>query len=91
MAQPSLNEHLSSLISGHPNRTALANEVIPFLIKTLPAIAQALRTTSVSQAGSANSFGDDQLNVDVLAENLIRDSIAKIPSIITASSEEDPV
>lgn len=85
-----LNVHLQSLISGHPNRTALAQEVIPSLLKTLPGIAQALRTTSVSRAGSANTFGDDQLNVDVLAENLIRESIAKVPSITTASSEEDP-
>src|SRR5690242_5046358 len=91
MAQPmSLDDHLRSLISGHPNRTALAQEVIPSLLRTLPSIAQALRTTSVSQAGSANQFGDDQLNVDVLAENLIRDAIAKVPSISTASSEEDP-
>ncbi|KAF4978387.1 hypothetical protein FDECE_18227, partial [Fusarium decemcellulare] len=38
-----------------------------------------------------NAFGDEQLNVDVLAEKIIRDSIAKCPSISTASSEEDPV
>jgi sedoheptulose-bisphosphatase len=73
------------------SRSALANEVLPQLLQTLPHIAQALRTTSVSQAGSANSFGDDQLNVDVLAENLLRDTIAKCPAIVTASSEEDPV
>lgn len=92
MARPTpLNRHLESLISDHPNRTALAKEVIPSLLRTLPGIAQALRTTSVSQAGSANSFGDDQLNVDVLAENVIRSSIAEVASIITASSEEDPV
>lgn len=92
MAQPRpLNEHLQSLISGHPNRTALAQEVLPSLLRTLPHIAKALRTTSVSQAGSANQFGDDQLNVDVLAENLIRDAVANVPSIRTASSEEDPV
>ena len=73
------------------SRAALANDVLPQLLQTLPHIAQALRTTSVSQAGSANSFGDDQLNVDVLAENLLRDTIAKCPAIVTASSEEDPV
>ncbi|KAF3035775.1 hypothetical protein E8E12_001397 [Didymella heteroderae] len=92
MAQPvPLDEHLSSLLSLHPHRTALAREVIPTLLKTLPGIAQALRITSVSRAGSSNTFGDDQLNVDVLAENLIRESIAAVPSIVTASSEEDPV
>jgi len=92
MAQPtSLDAHLSSFLSPHPNRTALAREVIPTLLKTLPKIAHALRTTSVSAAGSSNTFGDDQLNVDVLAENLIRDAIASVPSIVTASSEEDPI
>lgn len=92
MTQPiPLKKHLESLVSGHPNRTALTQEVLPSLLRTLPSIAQALRTTSVSQAGSANQFGDDQLNVDVLAENLIRDAIAQVPSISTASSEEDPV
>ncbi|KAJ4383693.1 hypothetical protein N0V86_001748 [Didymella sp. IMI 355093] len=92
MAQPiPLETHLSSLISSHPNRTALAQDVLPTLLKTLPRIALALRSTSVSRAGSANSFGDDQLNVDVLAENLIRESIASVRSIATASSEEDPV
>ncbi|KAF3047379.1 hypothetical protein E8E11_009505 [Didymella keratinophila] len=92
MAQPtSLDAHLSSVLSPHPNRTALAREVIPTLLKTLPKIAHALRTTSVSAAGSSNSFGDDQLNVDVLAEDLIRDAIASVPSIVTASSEEDPI
>lgn len=92
MAHPtSLDEHLSSLLSPHPNRTALALEVLPALLKTLPKIAQALRTTSVSAAGSSNSFGDDQLNVDVLAENVIRGAIRTVPSIVTASSEEDPI
>ncbi|KAJ4355120.1 hypothetical protein N0V95_003202 [Ascochyta clinopodiicola] len=91
MSQPTLDAHLQSLVAGQPNRTALIQEVIPALLRTLPDIAQALRTTSVSQAGSANTFGDDQLNVDVLAENIIRDAIAKVPAITTASSEEDPI
>ena len=92
MAQTTpLDAHLSSLLSPHPHRTALAHEVLPTLLNTLPAIAHALRTTSVSAAGSSNSFGDDQLNVDVLAETLIRDAIRTVPSIVTASSEEDPV
>lgn len=92
MAQPApLDAHLSSLLSTNPSRTALAREVIPTLLRTLPEIARALRTTSVSAAGSANSFGDAQLNVDVLAENLIREAIASVPAIITASSEEDPI
>jgi sedoheptulose-bisphosphatase len=41
--------------------------------------------------GTANAFGDDQLNVDVLAEECIRKTIESCPAIVTASSEEDPV
>jgi sedoheptulose-bisphosphatase len=92
MAQSTtLEAHLQSLVKDQTSRKALIQEVIPSLLHTLPGIAQALRSTSVSQAGSANSFGDDQLNVDVLAEDLIRAAIAKVPSISTASSEEDPI
>ncbi|UKZ58072.1 hypothetical protein TrVGV298_011937 [Trichoderma virens] len=44
----------------------------------------------VSLVGSANSFGDDQLNVDVASENLMRAALAKCPLVVRASSEEDP-
>jgi sedoheptulose-bisphosphatase len=44
----------------------------------------------VSLAGSANLFGDDQLNVDVSAENTVRAALAKCPLVVRASSEEDP-
>ncbi|KAH7356015.1 sedoheptulose-1,7-bisphosphatase [Pyrenochaeta sp. MPI-SDFR-AT-0127] len=86
----SFTAHLQSLLPDE-SRTALINQVLPQLLQTLPDIAQALRSTSVSEAGSANSFGDNQLNVDVLAENLLRSAIAQCPSIVTASSEEDPI
>ena len=89
MSPSNFTAHLQSVVS-EGTRTALINEVLPGLLRTLPDIAQALRSTSVSEAGSANAFGDNQLNVDVLAENLIRSTIAQCRSIVTASSEEDP-
>lgn len=91
MPQPTLDAHLASLIPNDANRSALTTQVLPALLRTLPRIAHALRTTSVSTAGSSNPFGDAQLNVDVLAETEIRSAIARVPSIITASSEEDPI
>ncbi|KAI2782221.1 carbohydrate phosphatase [Daldinia loculata] len=70
----------------------LIDSVLPTLINCISDIAKSLRTSHhVSQAGSANAFGDDQLNVDVLAENSIRDAISRCPFVVTASSEEDPV
>ncbi|CAJ2504561.1 Uu.00g119550.m01.CDS01 [Anthostomella pinea] len=72
--------------------TALIESVLPTLIDCIADIAKTLRQAHhVSQAGSANAFGDDQLNVDVLAENSIREAIARCPAVATASSEEDPV
>lgn len=81
---------LQSLIP--ESRPSLRQEVLPKLLHCIADIASTLRTsTTVSQVGTANAFGDDQLNVDVLAENLIRKTIRQCPSIVTASSEEDPI
>ncbi|RYO79782.1 hypothetical protein DL762_007981 [Monosporascus cannonballus] len=88
---PTLRSHLRAIIASKKHRE-LCNSVIPTLTEGISEIAKALRgSQKVSLAGSANAFGDDQLNVDVLAEDIIRDAIAKCPSVATASSEEDPV
>lgn len=73
------------------DRQALRSSVLPALLDAVASIAKALRAShQVSLAGTANTFGDDQLNVDVAAENLLRDALAECPSVVTASSEEDP-
>ncbi|KAI1815408.1 sedoheptulose-1,7-bisphosphatase [Poronia punctata] len=73
----------------HPN---LVHHVIPSLLRAIGRTAEALRTKhAVQQAGSANVFGDAQLNVDVLAEDFFRREIESCEYIVTASSEEDPV
>lgn len=65
--------------------------MLPTLVDCILAIASTLRGSQrVSLVGTADAFGDDQLNVDVLAERIIRTEIAKCPSIVTASSEEEP-
>ncbi|KAH8685108.1 fructose-1-6-bisphosphatase [Ilyonectria robusta] len=74
------------------SRESLYTNILPALLNGVAEIGKALRgSTNVSLVGSANAFGDEQLNVDVLAENIIRDTIAKCPTIFTASSEEDPI
>ncbi|KAI0147420.1 sedoheptulose-1,7-bisphosphatase [Xylariaceae sp. FL1272] len=97
MPKPHTNKMASTLQSAlssalgatHP---VLLNSIIPTLLQSINSIATTLRTAHVvSQAGSSNAFGDDQLNVDVLAENHIRASLASCPAVVTASSEEDPV
>jgi sedoheptulose-bisphosphatase len=87
----SLPDHLQALLPS-ANHNELRKSVIPTLIESIAGIARALREShSVSQVGTSNAFGDDQLNVDVAAENILRSAIARCPSIVAASSEEDPV
>ncbi|ORY60790.1 fructose-1-6-bisphosphatase [Pseudomassariella vexata] len=72
--------------------SALYNSVLPAIVECISDIAKTLRHSQhVSLVGTANAFGDDQLNVDVSAENLVRACLTKCPSVVMASSEEDPV
>lgn len=91
-AKPStLGEFLGSVL---PSEThgELCTSVIPAIIDGISDIAKKLRVShTISAQGTANAFGDDQLNVDVASENIIREAIAKCPAVVTASSEEDPV
>jgi sedoheptulose-bisphosphatase len=90
-----LSVDLQSLLEGalpEPSRQSLRTSVIPTLLASITRIAETVRTSQhVSLAGTANAFGDDQLNVDVATENVLRDSLTKCPAVVTASSEEEPV
>ncbi|RSM14971.1 hypothetical protein CEP52_001097 [Fusarium oligoseptatum] len=86
-----LNEFLSSFIP-QESHSYIRESVIPELLTALSAIGRELRSSHhVAIVGTENAFGDEQLNVDVLAENVLREAINKCPTIYTASSEEDPV
>ncbi|KAI0838141.1 sedoheptulose-1,7-bisphosphatase [Hypoxylon sp. FL0890] len=91
MTDLSWTHHLQSVVSSQEHK-GLLESVLPTLIECISDIGTALRRSHhVSQAGSANVFGDDQLNVDVLAENSIRSAISRCPFVVAASSEEDPI
>ncbi|KAH6632240.1 hypothetical protein F5144DRAFT_621077 [Chaetomium tenue] len=91
-ASSALIEHLRSVLPQDGSREALITSVIPKLLQSVAGVAQTLRSShNVAAVGTANTFGDDQLNVDVAAENVIREAIAQCPFIVTASSEEDPI
>ncbi|KAI4865193.1 sedoheptulose-1,7-bisphosphatase [Hypoxylon rubiginosum] len=91
MADSELTRHLRSVLPSEAHK-ALISSVLPTLIDSISDISKILkRSQHVSRAGSANAFGDDQLNVDVLAENSIRKAISQCPFVVTASSEEDPI
>ncbi|KAL7795085.1 fructose-1,6-bisphosphatase [Trichoderma ceciliae] len=77
--------------SASPTLRALSTSLLPHLLGAISQIGAALRVSHrVSLAGSANPFGDDQLNVDVSAENAVRAALAKCAIVVRASSEEDP-
>lgn len=86
-----MESHLKSLLQPL-GRTELCDSVIPALLDCISEIAKSLRESQhVALAGTTNKFGDGQLNVDMAAENLVREALAKCPPIATASSEEEPV
>ncbi|KAK6840862.1 hypothetical protein PG987_001722 [Apiospora arundinis] len=70
----------------------LCTSVLPALVDAVADISRILRaSSSVSQVGTANAFGDDQLNVDVSSEEAVRKALDSCSAVVTASSEEDPV
>lgn len=86
----SLIAHLKSALP--EDRRALYTSVIPELLNSISDIAKTLRIShQVSLAGTANPFGDDQLNVDVSTEKILREALSRCPTVVTASSEEDPI
>lgn len=89
----SLASHLESLAPSDGSRAELFGSVIPAVIDAIGRIAVSLsKAHRVALAGTANTFGDDQLNVDVAAEDILRRTFAdQCPSLVTASSEEEPV
>ncbi|KAK1827345.1 hypothetical protein QBC39DRAFT_334272 [Podospora conica] len=89
IAPTPLSAHLAPLLSSRP---ALRDSVIPALLTAISQIATTLRAAShITSLTTTNTFGDAQLNVDVLAESHIRTALLHCPSILTASSEEDPI
>jgi len=85
-----LSEYLGTLLPS--DRAQLCTSVLPILVRSISQIAKALQLAQqVSLVGAVNAFGDDQLNVDLSAENIIRAALAASPSVSTASSEEEPI
>ncbi|KAK4188094.1 hypothetical protein QBC35DRAFT_211054 [Podospora australis] len=84
--------HLHTTIPSDNSRHELTHSLIPSLLQSIAEISSALRDAHhIKAAGTANSFGDDQLNVDITAETSIRLALSRCPSVATASSEEDPI
>jgi sedoheptulose-bisphosphatase len=66
-------------------------QVIMEMLDVCAEITEALRTALVTVEGSANTFGDAQLSVDVIADNLMWEACKNSEIIREGASEEDPV
>lgn len=64
--------------------------VIKDMLDACADITEALRTALVTVEGSSNTFGDAQLSVDVIADNLMWEACKNSPVIREGASEEDP-
>ena len=53
-------------------------------------IAYKIRTASCDKMACFNEFGDEQLAIDILANNVIFDNLKASGAVATASSEETP-
>ena len=82
---PTLEEVLSEKMSD-PELRKLTTSMLDVCGK----ITDALRTALVTVAGSDNQFGDVQLGVDVIADELMWDTCKTDPLVNQAASEEEP-
>jgi len=64
--------------------------VIKDMLDACADITDALRTALVTVEGSENTFGDAQLSVDVIADQIMWDACAASKTIREGASEEDP-
>jgi len=65
-------------------------KVIVEMLDCCADITEALRSALVTVEGSANTFGDSQLSVDVIADNLMWDCVKASETVAYGASEEAP-
>jgi len=82
-AQPSVEEWLS-VCEPALKKTCLA------MFFSCKEIAYKIRTASCDKMACFNEFGDEQLAIDILANNVIFQNLKASGAVATASSEETP-
>jgi sedoheptulose-bisphosphatase len=88
-ATQTLDAYLKELLPDS-SRSELRSSVLPLLLHSISGVARCLRTSlSINAAGSTNTSGDSQLNVDLATNEVVHAAVRKCPSIVAASSEED--
>lgn len=80
----SLNNHLYE--SGVPDQL---RHLINDIARAGKYIHNAIRTTDLGLAGSSNTFGEDQLKLDVLSNTIVKDELRESRLVRTFASEEE--
>lgn len=80
----SLNHHLFA--SGTPDSL---RHLINDIARASKYVHNAIRTTDLGLAGSANQFGEEQLKLDVLSNNIIKAELCESRLVHSIASEEE--
>ena len=80
----SLNQHLFS--SGVPDRL---RHLINDIARAGKYVENAIRTTDLGLAGSSNTFGEEQLKLDVLSNKIIKEQLCESRLVASFASEEE--
>ncbi len=82
--KPSLNWHLRNFTNADDD----LRHLIMDLSRACKYISYAIQTTEAGLAGTTNEFGEKQLKLDVLSDQLIRDSLCENGKVCNYISEE---
>ena len=83
-SRPSLNFHLLR----HSEAPDDLRHLIVDISRAAKYISYAIQTTETGLSGSRNEFGEDQLKLDVLSDDIIREYLCENPQVCCYISEE---
>lgn len=85
-ARPSLNWHLRN----HSQADDDLRHLIVDISRACKYISYAIQTTEAGLSGSHNTFGEEQLQLDVLSDDIIREHLCESGTVSCYVSEEQP-
>lgn len=83
-SRPSLNYHLLHVAKASDQLRHLINDIS----RATKYISYAIQTTETGLSGSQNEFGEEQLKLDLLSENIIRQYLCENSTVNSYVSEE---
>ncbi|MEK7672590.1 MAG: class 1 fructose-bisphosphatase [Patescibacteria group bacterium] len=70
--------------------SAELRSVIDSVVASVPKISEVIRTADTGKAGTMNNYGEEQLALDVLSDQILQEEFKKNPLIGLIASEELP-